>query len=298
MDGVESTKATEQTEQKEKIAREYGLNLEQIKHIKLDNGKEFFQFIDKNTKEVKMVENIDYKTDLKQQFEESQKNLSDSQGENAKENAEKTFKHNLKYKNKEAELISIEEFKNNKYRYKRRLRKLDTKTRNKIVALLSKQKDLELEYINLENGIGIDEKQNTIDVKYDFINNKAEFVEPITISYTSTLHDASELEDEDIDLSDIDFNEVLDQLEIVESVPEVTDEREIQVSGVTVSSKIVALAYDTPEILDKDQTISKKQRAVYKSILKTIKNRFAKKQTKKNQKQYVYKQHNNKNNAA
>ena len=297
MNGVESTKATEQTEQKEKIAREYGLNLEQIKHIKLDNGKEFFQFIDKKTKEVKMVENIDYKRDLKQQFEESQKNLSDSQGENAKENAENTFKHNLKYKNKEAELISIEEFKNNKYRYKRRLRKLDTKTRNKIVALLSKQKDLELEYINLENGIGIDEKQNTIDVKYDFINNKAEFVEPMTISYTSTLHDSSELEDEDIDLSGVDFDAVLDQLDIVESVPEVTDEREIQVSGVTINAKTIAQAYDTPEILDKDQTISKKQRTVYKSVLDSIKRRFAKKQTKKNQKQYVYKQ-NNKNNAA
>ena len=199
MDGVESKKASEKTEQKEQIAREYGLDLEQIKHIKLDSGKEFFQFFDKKTKEVKMVENIDYKKDLKQQFEESQKDLSESQSENAKENAEKTFNHNLKYKNKEAELISIEEFKNNKYRYKRRLRKLDTKTRNKIVALLSKQKDLELEYINLENGIGIDEKQNTIDVKYDFINNKAEFVEPLTISYTSTLHDSSELEDEDID---------------------------------------------------------------------------------------------------
>lgn len=297
MDGVESTKASEKTEQKEQIAREYGLNLEQIKHIKLDSGKEFFQFFDKKTKEVKMVENIDYKRDLKQQFEESQKDLSESQSENAKENAEKTFNHNLKYKNKEAELISIEEFKNNKYRYKRRLRKLDTKTRNKIVALLSKQKDLELEYINLENGIGIDEKQNTIDVKYDFINNKAEFVEPLTISYTSTLHDSSELEDEDIDLSDVDFNAVLDQLEIVDSVPQVTDEREIQVSGVTVNAKTIAQAYDTPEILDKDQSISKKQKEIYKSILDAIKRRFAKKQTKQNQKQYVYKQ-NNKNNAA
>lgn len=297
MDGVESTKASEKTEQKEQIAREYGLNLEQIKHIKLDSGKEFFQFFDKKTKEVKMVENIDYKRDLKQQFEESQKDLSESQGENAKENAEKTFNHNLKYKNKEAELISIEEFKNNKYRYKRRLRKLDTKTRNKIVALLSKQKDLELEYINLENGIGIDEKQNTIDVKYDFINNKAEFVEPLTISYTSTLHDSSELEDEDIDLSDVDFNAVLDQLEIVDSVPQVTDEREIQVSGVTINAKTIAQAYDTPEILDKDQSISKKQKEIYKSILDAIKRRFAKKQTKQNQKQYVYKQ-NNKNNAA
>ncbi len=297
MDGVESKKASEKTEQKEQIAREYGLDLEQIKHIKLDSGKEFFQFFDKKTKEVKMVENIDYKKDLKQQFEESQKDLSESQSENAKENAEKTFNHNLKYKNKEAELISIEEFKNNKYRYKRRLRKLDTKTRNKIVALLSKQKDLELEYINLENGIGIDEKQNTIDVKYDFINNKAEFVEPLTISYTSTLHDSSELEDEDIDLSDVDFNAVLDQLEIVDSVPQVTDEREIQVSGVTINAKTIAQAYDTPEILDKDQSISKKQKEIYKSILDTIKRRFAKKQTKQNQKQYVYKQ-NNKNNAA
>ena len=297
MDGVESTKASEKTEQKEQIAREYGLDLEQIKHIKLDSGKEFFQFFDKKTKEVKMVENIDYKKDLKQQFEESQKDLSESQSENAKENAEKTFNHNLKYKNKEAELISIEEFKNNKYRYKRRLRKLDTKTRNKIVALLSKQKDLELEYINLENGIGIDEKQNTIDVKYDFINNKAEFVEPLTISYTSTLHDSSELEDEDIDLSDVDFNAVLDQLEIADSVPQVTDEREIQVSGVTINAKTIAQAYDTPEILDKDQSISKKQKEIYKSILDAIKRRFAKKQTKQNQKQYVYKQ-NNKNNAA
>lgn len=297
MDGVESKKASEKTEQKEQIAREYGLDLEQIKHIKLDSGKEFFQFFDKKTKEVKMVENIDYKKDLKQQFEESQKDLSESQSENAKENAEKTFNHNLKYKNKEAELISIEEFKNNKYRYKRRLRKLDTKTRNKIVALLSKQKDLELEYINLENGIGIDEKQNTIDVKYDFINNKAEFVEPLTISYTSTLHDSSELEDEDIDLSDVDFNAVLDQLEIVDSVPQVTDEREIQVSGVTINAKTIAQAYDTPEILDKDQSISKKQKEIYKSILDAIKRRFAKKQTKQNQKQYVYKQ-NNKNNAA
>ena len=172
MDGVQSTQVTENTEQKEQIAKEYGLNLENIKHIKMDDGKEFFQFTDPKTKEVKMVENINYKSTLKTQFEEAQKDMVNSQGENSEENAETMFKHNLKYKNKEVELISIEEFKSNKYRYKKRMRELDTITKNKIIALLSKIDDLELKYINLENGFGIDEKNNVIDVKYDFKTNK------------------------------------------------------------------------------------------------------------------------------
>ena len=297
MDGVESNKIEESKEQKEKIAKEYGLNLEQIKHIKLNEGKEFFEFIDPNTKQVKMVENIDYKRDLKTQYEDSQNNSVDLKGDNAKENAENTFKQNLKYKNKETELISIEDFKSNKYHYIRRVRELETINRNKIIALLHRQKELNLEYINLENGLGIDDEQNVIDVKYDFINNKAEFVNPLTISYNNSLQDNNEIDVEDVDLSTINFDEVLDQLSIVDDDVQVTEEKQVNVSGVTIDSKKVAQVYDMPEIIDRDTTMNKKQRTIYRALIDAIKKRKSKKQAKKNGKTLTYK-NNHKNNKA
>ena len=296
MNNIESTKIEESKEQKEKIAKEYGLNLEQIKHIKLNEGKEFFEFVDPKTKTVKMVENIDYNRDLKTQFQESQNNLSSSQSEDAKENAENTFKHNLKYKNKETELISIEEFKTNKYHYIRQVRELETIKKNKIIALLHKQKELKLEYINLENGIGIDEEQNVIDVKYDFISNKAEFVNPLTISYNNTLQEGNDMDVDDVDLSTINLDDVLNQLNIVDDI-NVTEEKQVEVSGVTIDSKTVAQVYEMPEILDKDTNMNKKQRTVYRALLDKMKNRFSKGKNKKNGKQLVYKNNNN-NKAA
>ncbi len=296
MDGVQSTQVQEQTAQKEQIAKEYGLNLENIKHIKMEDGKEFFQFTDPKTKEIKMVENINYNSTLKDQFEESQKSMTGSQGENAAENAENMFKHNLKYKNKELELVTIEEFKANKYRYKKKMRELDTIIRNKIIALLSKIDDLELKYINLENGFGIDEKNNIIDVKYDFKTNKAEFVEPTVISYTSSLQETSELNDEDIDLDNIDFEGLLDEMGIVDNVPVETEGKVMNVNGVTIDSKTVAQAYDTPEIIDRNESLSNNQRTLLRAIVERIRQRLARRNGNQVQRQFVLTNNNNNNN--
>lgn len=297
MNGVENNKVEEKTEQKEQLAKEYGLNLEQIKHIKLDNGKEFFEFINPKNKQVKMVENIDYKKGLKEQYEDSQETLAMSKGDDASENAENTFKHNLKYKNKETELVSLEEYKNNRYHYSKKIRELDTITKNKIIALLYMKDQLKLEYFNIENGIGVNDQQEVIDVKYDFVNNKAEFVNPLTISYNNSLQDNQDLDFDDVDLSSIDIDGLLDQLEISDVEATVSESKKIDVSGVTIDSKVVAQVYDTPEILDRDNTINKKQRTIYKAILDRLLRKKNIKQTKKNQKQLVYKKKDN-NKAA
>lgn len=297
MNGVENNKVEEKTEQKEQLAKEYGLNLEQIKHIKLDNGKEFFEFINPKNKQVKMVENIDYKKGLKEQYEDSQETLAMSKGADASENAENTFKHNLKYKNKETELVSLEEYKNNRYHYSKKIRELDTITKNKIIALLYMKDQLKLEYFNIENGIGVNDQQEVIDVKYDFVNNKAEFVNPLTISYNNSLQDNQDLDFDDVDLSSIDIDGLLDQLEISDVEATVSESKKIDVSGVTIDSKVVAQVYDTPEILDRDNTINKKQRTIYKAILDRLLRKKNIKQTKKNQKQLVYKKKDN-NKAA
>lgn len=297
MNGVENNKVEEKTEQKEQLAKEYGLNLEQIKHIKLDNGKEFFEFINPKNKQVKMVENIDYKKGLKEQYEDSQETLAMSKGDDASENAENTFKHNLKYKNKETELVSLEEYKNNRYHYSKKIRELDTITKNKIIALLYMKDQLKLEYFNIENGIGVNNQQEIIDVKYDFVNNKAEFVNPLTISYNNSLQDNQDLDFDDVDLSSIDIDGLLDQLEISDVEATVSESKKIDVSGVTIDSKVVAQVYDTPEILDRDNTINKKQRTIYKAILDRLLRKKNIKQTKKNQKQLVYKKKDN-NKAA
>ena len=297
MNGVENNKVEEKTEQKEQLAKEYGLNLEQIKHIKLDNEKEFFEFINPKNKQVKMVENIDYKKGLKEQYEDSQETLAMSKGDDASENAENTFKHNLKYKNKETELVSLEEYKNNRYHYSKKIRELDTITKNKIIALLYMKDQLKLEYFNIENGIGVNDQQEVIDVKYDFVNNKAEFVNPLTISYNNSLQDNQDLDFDDVDLSSIDIDGLLDQLEISDVEATVSESKKIDVSGVTIDSKVVAQVYDTPEILDRDNTINKKQRTIYKAILDRLLRKKNIKQTKKNQKQLVYKKKDN-NKAA
>ena len=103
-------------EQKASLAKTFGLDLSDIEHVKLENGKEFFKFIDPETREVKMVENLEHNSSMMSSFESVQQELSFFQGKDQKKNARDIYEYNMKNKNIELKLVSLSELKNNKYR--------------------------------------------------------------------------------------------------------------------------------------------------------------------------------------
>ena len=133
----QEVKNGEPEKKKEEIAKTYGIDLAQIKHIKIEEGKkEFLMFIDPKDKSAKLVSLFSRGMNAQSNFENSQKNLLIAHNDDNKDNAREVFEHDMNYKYNVVNLTSMVEFKSNMFKYKRILRQLDTITRKKIKAII------------------------------------------------------------------------------------------------------------------------------------------------------------------
>ena len=256
-------------EQRQEIAKVYGLSLADIEHVVLQNGKEFFKFYNPKDRSVKMIENRDYGINISQNFKTIQQELSFTQSSDAKENAEEIYNHNLEYKNVELSLVPVIELKGNKYKYIRQINRLSTIDRKRLMALLKSADEIELTHINIENAIGINSNNQVIDVDYDYKNNHAIIKKAQVLSY----QDNKEIVDKNdvlIDVSDIDVDLVVNEITIADDLPTITEAKEIMIAGEKINTKTVIDCYNTPEIIDRI-TLTDKQKAIYKRIINAIK---------------------------
>lgn len=285
-------KVQSKEEQKASLAKTFGLDLSDIEHVKLENGKEFFKFIDPETREVKMVENLEHNSSMMSSFESVQQELSFFQGKDQKKNARDIYEYNMKNKNIELKLVSLSELKNNKYHYKKQIDSLSTIDRKKLITLLKYSEKLRITQINIENSIAVNEDGTVIDLQYDYANNKAVIKSAAVYNNQNELTVSDESIDMEVDLSNIDFDKIVDELNIDESL---NIPGNITVAGVTVTEEELRTAYHYPETIEKTTT-SPKRKTILSRLIDAVSRNLKKKQGQENQnnKQFVL-TNNNKN---
>lgn len=258
-------------QKKEELAKAFGLSLADIEHVQLDNGKEFFKFYNPQERTVKMIEDRNDNT-IERQFKDIQQELSYTQSNNAKGNAKEIYEYSAKYNNIEVDLIPIEELRSNRFKYMKEINRLSTIDRKKVMVLLKASKELELKYINLENAFAIDSDNRVIDVRYDYNTNKAEIRSARVLNY----QDHKEYVDEDnyvVELSEIDFDNLVTEIDVTDEIPTITDSQEINVRGESIKPQQVIDYYNMPEALEKAD-ITPKQRKIYEGLVAAIKRKI------------------------
>lgn len=282
-------------EQKKEVAKAYGISLSDIEHVQLDNGKEFFKFYNPKNRQVKMIENRDYNNGISEQFTSIQQELSFTQGKDDKDNANAIYDYNTEHKNIELQLIPMQELKSNKFKYMRQINALSTIDRKKVKALIKSSKQIGLQYINLENAIGIDENYNVIDVTYDFANNKAVIKNAKVLNYQDQI-DYSDNEEINIEISAEEFDSVVSNIEVNDDGPTLTEADTVNLHEETIDGKTITDCYRMPELVDKLE-VSAKRRFIIRGIVKALERRLALKKNNSLEKEKV-KVLTNKNNPA
>lgn len=257
--------------QKEELAKTFGIDLKDIEHISINDGaKEFFKIFNPKDRSIRLIEVYGKGNDVQKHFEEIQKGLTSAQGDDAKSNARDVFEHELKYEHNEVNLISIAEFKSRVFRSKRLLRNLDTITRKKVLAIIKgcRKSAINLKYINLENAIGVDEKGSVIEATYDYVTNKAYIKGAKVINTKDQVFDIDKDIDEVVITSEA-LNGVFENIAITDDGPTLVSDRKITIKDTEISTKKVIDFYNMPELMDKE-TLSSKEREIYNFILGAI----------------------------
>ena len=296
-------------EQKKEIAKALGISLSDIEHVKMQKGEgkghEFLKFRDPKNKSIRMIEIIDYNTNIKDMFKNTQNSsTSIAHSTDEKTNAREAFEYNANHKNKELSVLTLQEFRNIYYANKHlKWKSLKTKIRKQILYLLHHKKDLKIEKINMEYGFGIDENGKVIEVEVDMINKKYDAQYASTTTYQDTK--ANELDEEDkleemteeFNISEDDLKDALNKIVINEDTPTITDAVPITIKGESIDMNLLIETYNMPEMLDK-LNLTNNQKEIYKSLHKSINNKKKNNSEMTNNRQLVYTNNNNSNNSA
>lgn len=159
---------------KDLISKIYGINVEDIESLKLNNGKEVFTFYDTKQGRKRIIENLGQES-LVSQLKEIQNNNIEFQGKDYKKNSNDILANEAEKNNnrQEFKMVEIDDYINHPENYGT----LDNDTRT-IIEKLSKAKEtLKIKYINIENKVGLTKDNRVIEIAKnqdgDFV-----FVEP------------------------------------------------------------------------------------------------------------------------
>lgn len=291
---IKEEKKEEKTveKKKEELAKTFGLSLSDVEHFKLDNGHEFFKFKDPKDQTYRVIEHIDYNTSMNDVFKNTQDNLSSAKTDDANTNARNIYDYNVKNKNTELELVTITDIKNDEFKYRKKFRELPTRIFKQVQLLIKNHKKLNLRYINIDYGFGINEDGVVIDVNLDFVNGKANFKSAEVVKYD----DKEITVDENnivVEFSDAELDAICDTITVVDELPVVEDAKEIDVKGEKINSGIIAEGYKDPSIIN-NINISANQKIIYKAIISHLTKRLKKNKEKSKAKQYVLKKNDDK----
>lgn len=300
-DDQKNESKTAKDQQKEDMAKVYGINLSDIEEVILPNGKEYFKFYNPENKTVRMIENRVDGKNLSQQFKEIQEKLGFSQGIDERENAKAIFDYQLKYNNIELDLIPIHELKNNKQAYKSYFDGLDVNVKRAIRVLLENMDYLELEYINIENVLGIDKNRNVIRAEYDTKTGNCKLVAAEIRKYETDKINIGSSDGYTFEISDLEFDEAIENIDVASDDPIIIEEEEITgierkrttIAGRDINLTFAVQAYKYPEIIEKSE-MSDIDKYIYRGIAAAITRKKKRNLTKG--KQYLYKKQNNINN--
>lgn len=235
----------------ENLTEEYGIDFKNIKHIRLQNGKEYYKLYDMKLNKDYLLEQNDKNKNLSEEFKEIQENIKEAQKYSGETNAQEVFRYQLMHTNNGKVLYSIEEVESNQD-----LLLNINKEQIKAISTLLKNKDrLHLVSINIETGIAIDQNHEMIVAELNEKNHQYEINRPQEYQYDTEIVSSNEIL-ENMDLLDIDSYDIV----ITDDVPTI-------INGENLDPARVKFFYEYPEALDK-QTLSKKERLAYLIAIK------------------------------
>ncbi len=247
---------------KEDIAKTYGLSLDDIEQVKLENGKEFFKFYNPKDFSIRMLENNDYNNNLSVQFKDDQQQLTNAQKENSDDNAKAIFDYQHKYEKKEITLIPIVDLENNFTQYSYVFNSLDSKQILAIKTLIKCSEELELRYINIENALAIDQNNRVINAFYNPRSNEYEVRQATVMRYDDdkVLVDDNNIE---IELDNIDFDMIVKEIDVASDEP-------VEIAGEQIypsQLKKFNDYSDNKNLIDNNQNLSNKQKSIYRRLV-------------------------------
>ena len=270
---------------KQNMAKVYGIRLTDIEEVILPNGKEYFKFYNPDDQTIKMIENLHDSKNLNEQFTEFQKSISTSQSENERQNARAVFDYHLKFYNIELPLISVRELKGNKSAYKYQFDALDPKKKKAIRILIENMDYLDLQYINLEEAVGIDKDNNVIVATYNPLTDQCELSAAEKRSYDQgQVSITASDEYYTFDIRDEEFDELAN---IVDDENEKTnDTRPVAIRNHAINVAFAKQAYQYPEIIERSE-LSDFEKMLYRGLIAAISRKRQKAQGLNKNKQYV-----------
>lgn len=270
---------------KQNMAKVYSIRLTDIEEVILPNGKEYFKFYNPDDQTIKMIENLHDSKNLNEQFTEFQKSISTSQSENERQNARAVFDYHLKFYNIELPLISVRELKGNKSAYKYQFDALDPKKKKAIRILIENMDYLDLQYINLEEAVGIDKDNNVIVATYNPLTDQCELSAAERRSYDQgQVSITASDEYYTFDIRDEEFDELAN---IVDDENEKTnDTRPVAIRNHAINVAFAKQAYQYPEIIERSE-LSDFEKMLYRGLIAAISRKRQKAQGLNKNKQYV-----------
>lgn len=288
---------TEQT--KQDMAKVYGISLTDIEEVILPNGKEYFKFYNPQERTIRMIENRRDSGNLSEQFKAAQLTISASQSENERQNARAVFDHQLKYQNIELNLIPIRELNGNRMAYKHLFDNLDTAKKKAVRVLVENMEFLELEYINIENAIGIDRDNNVISANYNALTGQCELRAAEVRNYADKKMDTDDIS-YTFNISDEEFDAAIADIDVSDDMPIITEGYEIEgeqkstsnrqssIRGTSINLNFAVQAYQYPEIIERSE-LSDVDKMIYRGIVAAIHRKRQRKMGMEKNKQYVLK---------
>ena len=230
----------------ENITEEYGIDFKNIKHVRLQNGKEYYKLYDIKLNKDYLLEQDNKNKNLSEEFKEIQESVKEAQKYSDETNASEVFRYQLMHTNNGKILYSIDEIENNPDL----LSNINVEQIKAISTLLKNKDRLHLISINVETGIAIDQNHEMIVAELNERTHQYEINRLQEYEYDTEIVSSNEML-ENMNLLDIDSYDIV----ITDDVPTI-------VNGENLDPARVKFFYEYPEALDK-QTLSKERLAYF-----------------------------------
>lgn len=146
---------------KELVSKVYGINVEDIDSVKLDNGSEIFAFYDEKIGRKRLLENLDSNS-LVQRLKEVQNNNEEFQSSDYKKNSGDILKDQATKNNnrQELQMIEIDDYISHPEKYS----SIDKDKQEIINKVINSKDRLEIKYINVDNNVMLTKDNRIIEI--------------------------------------------------------------------------------------------------------------------------------------
>lgn len=244
---------------KDLVSKIYGVNVEDVENVKLDNNVEVFAFYDVKLGRKRLIENLG-KDSLVAQLKEMQNENLEFQTSDFKKNSDDMLKNKAEENNNRQELkmVEINDYINHPENYGT----IDEDTQEIISKIIKEKDSLKIKYINIQNKVALTEDQRIIEIsktkegKFVFNepkkwkNNTDEISNEEKVKENETITSSTEEKEDNY----IEENKFEDETEFI-SAKEI--EEELQIANIETDASVQEIKdniknlYDNPEAIDK-----------------------------------------------